>query len=154
MVTTAAANTQEPYAYHVLFDRYFMWIITYLLAMVTLKTAVCVTLLRILPRNQRKMRSAVYVLLAICWIAWAIDFMAVLLLCRPIEASWNSGLVAEGKAECGSQVVLIVVSHILTGASIVTDIGCTILPGIMLWKMQMHKTSKLEVFALLSIASV
>lgn len=138
----------------VLSNRYFMWIITYLLAMVTLKTAVCVTLLRILPRTQHKMRIAVWVLLAICWVAWAIDFMAVLLLCRPIEASWNSNLVAEGKAECGSQVVLIVVSHILTAASIITDIGCTILPGIMLWKMQMHRTSKLEVFALLSIASV
>lgn len=131
-----------------------MWIITYLLAMVTLKTAVCVTLLRILPQVQSKMRTAVWILLAICWVAWGIDFIAVLTLCQPIEASWNSNLVLEGKAVCGSQVVLIVVSHILTAASIVTDAGCTILPGIMLWKMQMHRTSKLEVFALLSIASV
>lgn len=131
-----------------------MWIIAYLLAMVTLKTAVCVTLLRILPRSQTKMRLSVWVLLGICWSAWAVDFMAVLLLCQPVEAAWDPSFVAEGRGRCGPQEVLIVVSHLLTAASVVTDIGCTVLPGIMLWKTQMHKTSKLEIFALLSIASV
>lgn len=133
---------------------YFMWIVTYLLSMVALKTAVCVTLLRILPRTQQGMRIAVWALLSLVWLAWAIDFLAVLFLCRPIKASWDSSLVAQGKAECGAQEVLIIISHLLTAASVVTDIGCTVLPGIMLWRTQIHRTSKLEVFALLSIASI
>ncbi|KAK8085781.1 hypothetical protein PG997_007052 [Apiospora hydei] len=50
--------------------------------------------------------------------------------------------------------VMVAISQTVTVASVLTDTGCALLPGIMLWKTQMAKTSKLEVFALVSIASI
>lgn len=71
-----------------------------------------------------------------------------------MRASWDKSLVAEGKAKCGSTSNLVGISQTVTVASILTDIGCTVLPGILMLKSNMVKSSKLEVFTLLSIASV
>lgn len=133
---------------------YTIWILCYLSGMVMIKSSVCVTLRRILPPTQWKMHASVWVLVGLSWASWCVAFFAVILLCRPIEANWNPNLVTEGKAECGSKSVLVGISQTVTSCSIITDVGCTVLPGIMLWKTSMEKTSRLEVFALLSIASV
>ncbi|KAK8115559.1 hypothetical protein PG984_012061 [Apiospora sp. TS-2023a] len=133
---------------------YLFWILVYLSGMVVLKTSVCTTLLRILPPTMTAFRACVYVLIFVSWAAWCVSFLGVLLLCRPVEASWRPSLVAEGKAKCGGQDVMVAISQTVTVASVLTDTGCALLPGIMLWKTQMAKTSKLEVFALVSIASI
>ncbi|KAK7931056.1 hypothetical protein PG985_001768 [Apiospora marii] len=133
---------------------YLFWILAYLSGMVVLKTSVCTTLLRILPPSMTVFRACVYGLIVVSWAAWCVSFLGVLLLCRPLEASWRPELVAEGKGECGGQDVMVAISQTVTVASVLTDTGCALLPGIMLWKTQMAKTSKLEVFALVSIASI
>ncbi|KAK8070228.1 hypothetical protein PG994_006844 [Apiospora phragmitis] len=133
---------------------YLFWILVYLSDMVVLKTSVCTTLLRILPPSMALFRGCVYGLIFVSWAAWCVSFLGVLLLCRPVEASWRPSLVAEGKATCGGQDVMVAISQTVTVASVLTDMGCALLPGIMLWQTQMAKTSKLEVFALVSIASI
>ncbi|KAK8044083.1 hypothetical protein PG993_004107 [Apiospora rasikravindrae] len=133
---------------------YLFWILMYLSGMVVLKTSVCTTLLRILPPSMTAFRVCVYVLIFLSWAAWCVSFIGVLSLCRPLEATWRPSLVAEGKATCGGQEVMVAISQAVTVASVLTDTGCAVLPGIMLWKTQMAKTSKLEVFALVSIASI
>lgn len=133
---------------------YMIWILMYLSGMVMIKSSICVTLLRILPPFQQKMRICTWVLMGLAWSAWCVAFFGVLLLCRPIEANWNTALVTEGKAKCGSTSVLVGISQTVTACSITTDIGCTVLPGVMLWHTRMAKTMSLQVFALLSIASM
>ncbi|KAK7943905.1 uncharacterized protein PG986_013018 [Apiospora aurea] len=109
---------------------YLFWILVYLSGMVALKTSVCTTLLRILPPSITAFRACVWVLIFVSWAAW------------------------EGKPTCGGQEVMVAISQTVAVASVLTDTGCALLPGIMLWKTQMAKTSKLEVFALVSIASI
>lgn len=122
--------------------------------MVALKMLVCTTLLRILPSSMTAFRACVWALIFVSWAAWCVSFLGVLLLCRPVEASWRPSLVAEGKAKCGGQDVMVAISQTVTVVSVLTDTACALLPGIMLWKTQIAKTSKLEVFALVSIASM
>lgn len=133
---------------------YTIWILVYLTGMVVIKSSICVTLRRILPPTQIKMRTSVWCLMSLSWISWCVSFFGVILLCRPMRASWDKSLVAEGKAKCGSTSNLVGISQTVTVASILTDIGCTVLPGILMLKSNMVKSSKLEVFTLLSIASV
>lgn len=83
-----------------------------------------------------------------------VTFVGVLLFCSPIEASWNTALILEGKGSCASMEVMIALSHTATASTIITDAACVVLPGIMLWDIQMKKKAKLGVFALLSFASL
>ncbi|KAL1860419.1 hypothetical protein Daus18300_009192 [Diaporthe australafricana] len=49
---------------------------------------------------------------------------------------------------------MIGLSHTATVTTIITDLGCAMLPGMLLWKTQMKSQAKLEVFALMSVASI
>lgn len=133
---------------------YTIWILAYLTGMVVIKSSICVTLARILPPTQVRMRTSVWCLMSLSWIAWCVSFFGVLLLCRPVEASWDKTIIAEGKGECGSTSNLVGISQTVTVASVLTDVGCTVLPAILMFNSNMVKSSKFEVFALLSIASV
>ncbi|ROW10407.1 hypothetical protein VMCG_02064 [Cytospora schulzeri] len=133
---------------------YTVWILVYLTGMVVIKSSICVTLSRILPPTHGKMRTSVWCLMSLSWASWCVSFFGVLLLCRPIEATWDKTIIAAGKGECGSTSNLVGISQTVTVASVVTDIGCTVLPGILMFKSNMLKSSKLEAFSLLSIASI
>ncbi|TLD07246.1 hypothetical protein PgNI_10361 [Pyricularia grisea] len=138
---------------------YTIWILVYLCAMVMIKTSICITLLRILPHGPRKsltntLRLCTWTLIGLTCAAWCVSFIGILTLCRPIQASWDKSLVATGKAQCGSQEALIGISQTVTATGIITDFGCTILPGIMLWKSPMGQSFKIQILFLLSVASV
>ncbi|KAI5927933.1 hypothetical protein F4810DRAFT_645953 [Camillea tinctor] len=134
--------------------KYFtIWILVYVHALATIKSSVCITILRIAGANN-KMRIAIWVLLAITWASYFVTFIGDMLVCRPIEGSWDTALVLSGKATCAPMELMIGLSHTATGSTITTDLACAVLPGIVLWNAQMDKKSKFSAFVLLSFASV
>ncbi|WZH44176.1 hypothetical protein QYS62_005194 [Fusarium acuminatum] len=133
---------------------FIIWITVYVSAVALIKSSICVTLRRIAAKAIPAIRYSIWVLFALTWASFCVTFFGILLFCRPIEGNWNTALVLEGKATCASMETLIGISHTNTGTSIVTDIGCFVLPGILLWKTQMSFKAKLQVLCLLSLASV
>ncbi|KAM0809277.1 hypothetical protein AB5N19_09620 [Seiridium cardinale] len=132
---------------------FMIWILVYVVSLATIKSSICVTLLRI-GNAKTSMRIAVWVLLAITWASFIVTFVGVLLFCRPIAANWDTSLLTSGEGSCAAMEVMIALSHTATASSIITDLGCVVLPGMMLWGIQMKSKAKLGVFALLSFASL
>ncbi|KAI1386874.1 uncharacterized protein F4822DRAFT_431740 [Hypoxylon trugodes] len=134
--------------------KYFtIWILVYVHALATVKSSVCVTLLRIAGTRQA-MQRAVWVLLVITWASYLVTFIGDMLVCRPLEASWKPSLVLSSEAYCAPMEVMIGLSHTATGSTVATDLACAVLPGIILWNTQMDKKSKWSAYALLSFASI
>lgn len=133
---------------------YVIWILVYLTGLVVIKWSICVTLSRILPPAHGKMRISVWCLMGLSLASWCVSFFGVLLLCRPVQATWDKTLIANGKGECGDSSHMVGISQTVTVASVLTDLGCTVLPGILMFKSNMMKSSKFEAFGLLSIASM
>ncbi|KAJ1328257.1 hypothetical protein MN608_07593 [Microdochium nivale] len=133
---------------------FIIWITVYVTSVAFIKSSVCFTLLRICSETRKYIKAATWGLLGLTWASFCVTFFGILTFCRPVEANWYPQLVAEGKASCASPDVLIGISHTNTGTSIVTDIACVVLPGLLLWDTQMKLKAKLQVSLLLSLASV
>lgn len=133
---------------------YLIWITVYVLGVALVKSSVCTTLKRVAPRADRVMSYAIWCLLGLTWASFCVTFFGILTYCTPVEANWNTALVTQGKAHCADTETLIAISHTNTTTSILTDIGCLVLPGKLLWKAQMKTKAKLLVFCLLSVASL
>lgn len=130
-----------------------IWILVYVVSLATIKSSICVTLLRV-GNAKASLRIGVWVLLAITWASFTVTFVGVLLFCRPIAANWDTSLILSGEGTCASMEVMIGLSHTATASTIVTDAACVVLPGLMLWDMQMTRKAKLGIFGLLSFASL
>ena len=133
---------------------YISWISVYVVAVALIKSSVCSTLMRICSETRKGIRRAIWALTALTWASFCVTFFGILTFCQPVEANWYPNLVAEGKATCAATQTLIGISHTNTATSIVTDVGCIVLPGILLWELQMSTRAKLQVIVLLSLASV
>ncbi|XXG98626.1 hypothetical protein Hte_004951 [Hypoxylon texense] len=134
--------------------KYFtIWILVYVHALATIKSSICITILRI-AGTRMAMRIAVWVLLAITWASYLVTFIGDMLFCRPIEASWKPELVISGQATCAPMELMIGLSHTATGSTVATDLACAVLPGIILWNTQMNKKAKISAYVLLSFASM
>ncbi|CRK24752.1 hypothetical protein BN1723_013378 [Verticillium longisporum] len=132
---------------------YIIWILTYVWALAIVKSSICVTIQRIAD-TQRIMRISVWILLAITWASFLVTFVGVLLYCRPVEAVWQPALILSGEAKCAPVETFIALGHVATSTTIVTDLALAVLPAVMLWKSQMKTQTKLQVFGLLSFASL
>ncbi|KAI0156063.1 hypothetical protein BJ166DRAFT_532073 [Pestalotiopsis sp. NC0098] len=133
---------------------YIIWITLYVVTVALIKSSVCLTLARVAAKSNNSLRIAVWALLGLTWASFCVTFFGILTFCRPVEANWNTALVAEGKASCADTETLIAISHTNTASSIATDVGCMVLPGLLLWDANMGTRAKLQVFGLMSIASI
>lgn len=134
--------------------KYLMvWMLIYVAALATVKMAICATMLRI-ATTMPKTRMAVYALLALTIAAFMTTFIGILCLCRPVEANWDSSLLATGEGECSDISVMLGLSYTSTASTILTDLACAILPALILWQTQMQLKTKLMVIALLSFGSL
>jgi hypothetical protein len=132
---------------------YIIWILVYVLALATVKSSICITIMRI-ASTKLNLRITVYALLGITWASFFITFIGTLTYCRPVSAVWNPMLVITGKATCASVETFVVIGHTATVSTIVTDLALVVVPAIILWNTQMKKQAKLQAFGLLSFASV
>ncbi|KAK8008177.1 hypothetical protein PG991_010728 [Apiospora marii] len=133
--------------------KYLMiWMLIYVCGLMLIKASICITLFRIASTN-KVYRLCIIVLLVIIAGNFFTTFVGVLLLCSPVEANWNTALVAQGKATCASTDAMIGLSYTSTAVSIATDMACAVLPGVILWRTQMAFRTKISVTVLLSFGS-
>ncbi|KAK8074506.1 hypothetical protein PG997_009169 [Apiospora hydei] len=133
--------------------KYLMiWMLIYVCGLMLIKASICITLFRIASTN-KKYRFCIILLLAIIVGNFLTTFIGVLMLCSPVEANWNTALVAQGKAKCASTDAMIGLSYTSTAVSIATDMACAVLPGVILWRTQMAFRTKVSVTILLSFGS-
>ncbi|KAK8043383.1 hypothetical protein PG993_005813 [Apiospora rasikravindrae] len=133
--------------------KYLMiWMLIYVCGLMLIKASICMTLFRIASTN-KTYRFCIILLLAIIVGNFLTTFIGVLMLCSPVEANWNTALVAQGKAKCASTDAMIGLSYTSTAVSIATDMACAVLPGVILWRTQMAMRTKISVTILLSFGS-
>jgi hypothetical protein len=132
---------------------YIVWILTYVLALATVKSSICITIMRIAQTNTN-LRIAILSLLAVTWASFFITFIGTLLYCRPVSAIWTPRLISSGEATCAPVATFVIIGHVATVSTILTDMGLVVVPAIMLWNTQMKKQQKLQAFGLLSFASI
>jgi hypothetical protein len=132
---------------------YIIWILTYVLALATVKSSICITILRI-ASTKINLRITVYVLLAVTWASFFITFIGTLLYCRPVRAIWTPTLILSGEGTCAPVSTLVIIGHVATVSTIATDLALVVVPAIILWNTQMKRQAKVQAFGLLSFASV
>jgi hypothetical protein len=132
---------------------YIIWILVYVFALATVKSSICITIMRIASQKMN-MRITVYALLAVTWASFFITFIGTLLYCSPVNAIWTPMLVISGKATCAPVQTFVIIGHTATVSTILTDMALVVVPGIILWNTQMKRQAKLQAFGLLSFASI
>lgn len=100
------------------------------------------------------LRITVYVLLAITWASFLITFIGTLTYCRPVNAIWTIELLLSGEGTCAPVDTFVIIGHVATVSTILTDLALVVVPAVILWNTQMKKQAKLQAFGLLSFASV
>lgn len=134
--------------------KYLMiWMMLYVAVLCTIKTSICITTLRI-ATTMPKLRTAVYILMGLTVATFFTTFVGILLLCRPVEANWDSSIVLEGRGECSPVSSMLALSYTSTVSTIVTDLACAVLPAIILWQTQMKLPTKIMVSFVLSFGSL
>ncbi|KAM0430051.1 hypothetical protein ACHAPT_006057 [Fusarium lateritium] len=111
-----------------------------------LKISILLLLLRI--KNSRGLK----------WSAWAImaglvitNFGCIIILlaeCNPVEAYWT------GDGTCWDPRVRIYAIYFTIAYSIVTDIICSLLPLIVIWRVRLPLKTKISVWALMSLGLI
>ncbi|KAK7438510.1 hypothetical protein Landi51_11594 [Colletotrichum acutatum] len=99
------------------------------------------------------LRTAVYILMGLTVATFFTTFVGILLLCRPVEANWDTSIVLEGRGECSPVSSMLALSYTSTVSTIVTDLACAVLPAIILWQTQMKLSTKIMVSFVLSFGS-
>lgn len=132
---------------------YIIWILTYVVALATVKSSICITIMRI-ASTKLNLRITIYVLLAITWASFFTTFIGTLLYCRPVRSIWTPQLILSGQGTCAKVETFVIIGHVATVTTILTDLALVVVPAIILWNTQMKKQAKLQAFGLLSFASV
>jgi hypothetical protein len=132
---------------------YIIWILMYVIALAIIKSSVCITILRI-ATTKKSLCIATWGLLVITWCSFLVTFLGTLLYCRPVSAVWLPQLILSGNGTCAPIDSLVIIGHVATVSTIVTDLALVVVPGILLWGTQMKRQAKLQAWGLLSFASV
>lgn len=132
---------------------YIIWILTYVVGLALVKSSVCITIQRI-ASTQKALVYTVWVLLGITWASFFITFLGTLLYCQPVNTIWTPALALSGEGKCAEVSTFVIIGHVATVSTIVTDLALVVVPAIMLWNTQMKRSSKIQAFCLLSFASM
>lgn len=131
---------------------YITFLMIYVVVLVSVKCSISITVYRIAVK--RAHRIAVWCLLVFNWIAFLVLMIGVNLYCRPLRAMWTPELIESGEGECAPVNVLVNIGEVATWFTIVSDFALAILPYLILKDTNMTKGAKMQVFGLLSFASV
>lgn len=105
------------------FQAVVLWQVFYVTSSVLIKSSICTTLVRIAGAR----KGAVYILrglIAVSVVSTLVAITGVFVRCRPIQASWNLSL-----GTCIDQTIIIVLTYVVSGVNIVTDLTVSILPS-------------------------
>ncbi|KAI0891987.1 hypothetical protein F4806DRAFT_289975 [Annulohypoxylon nitens] len=129
-----------------------IWLPLYAACLVLIKASICITMLR-LTQTMRYTRWAIYVLQFLSISAFIISVTGSATSCKPFQANWNQKLLADGEATCAPVSGVLGITYTTTTITVITDIACAIIPGIILWNTQLKLKVKVSVGVLLSFGS-
>lgn len=112
-----------------------------------IKGSICVCLLRIADTRRRFVWS-LWTIIAATTIAPVIFILTIANICHPITALWG-----ETTGVCNSSLNSNV-SYFFSAVSIFTDWAIAILPGVLLWNVQMKRRVKGSVAVILGLAAL
>lgn len=114
---------------------------------VPIKCSICVTLLRI-ATARRPYELFLYTIIALVITSVIIFNIAVGNLCQPVEALWG-----EKPGVCNANLNSSV-GFFFSAVAIVTDWSLAIVPGFLLWNVQMRGRVKISVALILGLAAL
>lgn len=132
---------------------YIIWILMYVVGLAMVKSSICMTIQRI-ASTKKSLVYSVWILLAVTWASFFITFLGTLLYCRPVRSIWTPTLILSGKGTCAPVDTFVIIGHVSTVSTILTDLALVVVPAIMLWNTQMKRQAKIQAFGLLSFASM
>lgn len=124
-----------------------IWMMIYVVGLATIKSSVCVTLLRVAAAN-KAYKVAILLLLGLTLATFIATLVGILLLCRPVSGNWT------GEGQCASMAAMVGLSYMSTASTILTDLSLVVLPGVMVWGTPMNIRQKILVVVLLSFGSM
>lgn len=128
------------------------WLLVYCVPMVLVKASICLTLRRIVG-SKTNLRRAIAVLLGVLAVSFCAAVLGTVLQCQPFEAHWRLELVESGEGKCAAQAVFVALGFVASFATIGVDTTLVVIPAMVLWKTNMTRSAKLQVFGLLSVGS-
>ncbi|KXJ93359.1 hypothetical protein Micbo1qcDRAFT_232914 [Microdochium bolleyi] len=128
------------------------WLLVYCIPMTVVKASICLTLRRVVG-TKRNLRRAITALLGVLVVSFCAAVLGTILQCRPFEAHWRLELVESGEGKCAAESVFVALGFIASFATIGVDAALVVIPAMVLWKTNMNRSAKLQVFGMLSVGS-
>lgn len=75
-----------------------------------------------------------------------VTVITLLTWCRPVSATWDPSA-----GTCGDVSIVTSISYFISAVIIVTDWACALLPGFILWGVQMRTRVKISLIVVLSL---
>ncbi|KAF5005915.1 hypothetical protein FDECE_7673 [Fusarium decemcellulare] len=123
----------------------YLW---YACAMISTKISIGWFLLRV--TTSKIHRWVIYIAMASTAFSGTVFFFVTLFQCSPISFFWNKA--QDGK--CVNVEVIIALATLYSVTAVISDFIFAILPGIIVWKLQLHKKTKVMLIPLLMMGCV
>lgn len=123
------------------------WQIFYVSSSLFIKTSICVQLLRIASNKLCKL--FLWCLIALTVLITLTAMIVGLVRCQPLAASWDPSL-----GTCMDQGILVILTYVVSGMNILIDWSVAIVPVIILWDVQMHRTLKIMANLVMGIGAL
>lgn len=126
---------------------YFICQTFYCPTTIPIKVSICVALLRISGANTFY-KWALYAIMLITTVSGIGSMLGIVLSCTPPSAFWDPG-----SGTCNAFVNTFA-AYFISACSILTDFALAILPGFMLWNIQLRRSVKVSVGIILGFAAL
>ncbi|KAH7114160.1 hypothetical protein B0J13DRAFT_590616 [Dactylonectria estremocensis] len=116
--------------------------------MIAAKTSIGCFLLRITVRKLDVWILYGVIITTVC--TGTVFFFAKLFQCKPISFFWNKNQ----SGTCLNGDFVIIFTYVYGGFSLITDLMCTILPMVVVWKLNMKRKAKIALIPILAMGCV
>ena len=124
----------------------YLW---YTLCMITSKFSIGWFLLRV--ATSRLHKWIIYIAMTTICLSGGTFFFVTLFQCEPIPYFWDKAISG---GSCIYVEVIIGLGILYNVAAVISDLIFAILPGVIVWKLQLRKRSKMLLFPLLAMGCV
>jgi len=112
------------------------------------KISICIFVMRI--PNSKRLTKLLYALIALLVVVNGACVIAFLAQCRPMEALWDPAV----GGSCWTLEVFVVFGYLQGATSVLTDLICSALPILVLWKIQISTRTKVAVCTLMALGLI
>ncbi|KAK7425045.1 hypothetical protein QQZ08_008321 [Neonectria magnoliae] len=123
----------------------YLW---YCLAMISSKISIGWFLLRVTTSKVHKW--VIYMAMLSTALSGAVFFFVTLFQCHPVSFFWNK----DQDGTCIKADVVIALATLYSVTAVISDFIFAILPGLIIWKLQLHKRTKVLLIPLLAMGCV